>query len=132
MFSYRFQHFFTTMVYFHPMTPSSHLTNLRERAGLTVRELARQIGTNHPNILYWEKTGRVAKTEFLMPMAKALGVTVEEVLGQERSRKTITAGGRMGQLFEEASRLPRSQQEKVIAVLEPFVSAHAKHEATGA
>jgi len=104
----------------------SHLTRLRERAGLTVRELARQIGTNHPNVLYWEKTGRVAKTEYLLPMARALGVSVEEVLGEPPSRKAIPAGGKMGRLFEAASKLPRSQQEKVIAVLEPFVSAHAR------
>lgn len=103
---------------------SSHLTRLRESAGLTVRELARQIGTNHPNVLYWEKTGRVAKTEFLLPMSKALGVTVEEVLGQPRPRKTITAGGKMGRLFEEASQLPRGQQQKVVALLEAFVVQH--------
>jgi len=100
MFSYRNQQLFTTMVYFDTMPTtkeaSTHLTHLREMAGLTVRELARQIGTNHPNVLYWEKTGRVAKTELLLPMAKALGVTVEEILGQERSRKTIIAGGKMG------------------------------------
>jgi len=75
--------------------------------------------------MYWERSGKVIKSEFLLPMAKALGVTVEEVLGEPRPRKTITAGGKMGQLFEEASKLPRSQQDKVIAVLEPFVSAHS-------
>jgi len=109
-----------------PEKPDSdtHLTQLREHAGLTVRELARQVGTSHTNILYWERSGKVGKTEFLLPMAKALGVTVEEVLGEPRPRKTITAGGKMGQLFEEASKLPRSQQEKVIAVLEPFVTVH--------
>ena len=68
--------------------------------------------------------------EFLLPMAKALGVTVEEVLGEPRPRKTIVAGGKMGQLFEEASKLPRTQQDKVIAVLEPFVSAHRPAEVT--
>jgi len=105
---------------------TSHLKHLREMAGLTVRELARQIGTNHPNILYWEKIGKVAKTEYLVPMAKSLGVTIDEVLGEPRPRKTIIAGGRMGLLFEEASKLPRSQQDKVISVLEPFVSQHRK------
>lgn len=120
---------FTSMVYNATMNAAeetSHLKHLREMAGLTVRELARQIGTNHPNILYWEKIGKVAKTEYLVPMAKALGVTIDEVLGEPRPRKTIIAGGRMGLLFEEASKLPRSQQDKVISVLEPFVSQHRK------
>ena len=104
----------------------THLEMLRERAGLTVRELARQIETSHTNVMYWERSGKVGKTEFLLPIAKSLGVTVEEVLGEPRPRKTVTAGGKMGQLFEEASKLPRGQQEKVIAVLEPFVSVHAR------
>lgn len=115
-----------------PDKPDSetHLTLLREQAGLTVRELARQVGTSHSNILYWERSGKIGKMEFLLPMAKALGVTVEEVLGEARPRKTITAGGKLGQLFEEASKLPRSQQDKVLAVLEPFVTAHRTAEAS--
>lgn len=109
-----------------PQKPSaqSHLTRLREQAGLTVRELARQLGTAHTNVMYWERAGKVAKTEFVAPMAKAFGVTVDEVLGEPRPRKTVTAGGKMGQLFEAASQLPRRQQEKIIAVLEPFVNEH--------
>ena len=92
---------------------TSHLKHLREMAGLTVRELARQIGTNHPNILYWEKIGKVAKTEYLVPMAKALGVTIDEVLGEPRPRKTIIAGGRMGFTPKEKASRASSQSSKI-------------------
>ena len=130
-FFYQLQAFSTSLVYYSPMLPKkpkeeTHLTLLRKRAGLNVRELARQVGTNHTSIMYWERSGRIGKMDFLIPMAEALGVTVEELLGQPRPRKTVTAGGRMGQLFDEASRLTRSQQDKVIAVLEPFVSLHGR------
>ena len=117
------------MVYFPTMTttgtPSAHLTALREQAGLTVRELARQLGTSHPNILSWEKNGRVAKTEFLLPMARIFGVTVEEVLGEVRPRRVANPGGKLGQVFDAAAKLPRSKQDKVIALLEAFVDQHA-------
>jgi len=117
------------MVYFPTMTDtgkhSAHLTALREHAGLTVRELARQLGTSHPNILSWEKNGRVAKTEFLLPMARILGVTVEEVLGEVRPRRVANPGGKLGQVFDAAAKLPRSKQQKVIALLEAFVDQHA-------
>jgi transcriptional regulator with XRE-family HTH domain len=117
------------MVYFptmtHTGTPSVHLTALREQAGLTVRELARQLGTSHPNILSWEKSGRVAKTEFLLPMARIFGVTVEEVLGEARPRRVANPGGKLGQVFDAAAKLPRSKQDKVIALLEAFVDQHA-------
>jgi hypothetical protein len=31
----------------------------------------------------------------------------------------------MRQLFEAASRLPRSQQQKIAAIIEPFIAHHA-------
>ena len=117
------------MVYFSTVkdstASSSHLTRLREQAGLTVRELARQLGTSHPNVLTWEKNGRVAKTEFLLPMARILGVTVEEILGAAKPRRVANPGGKLGQMFDAAAKLPRSKQEKVIALLEAFVDQHA-------
>jgi hypothetical protein len=32
----------------------------------------------------------------------------------------------MKQLFEAASRLPRSQQQKIAAIIEPFIAHHAQ------
>ncbi len=104
----------------------SYLTQLRVEAGLTVRELARQIGTNHPNVLYWEQTGRIAKTEFVVPMATALGVTVEEVLGLPKSRTGPAPGGKLGQVFEAASKLPRRQQQKIIEMAEAFIERYER------
>ena len=104
----------------------SHLTKLRVDAGLTVRELARQIGTNHPNVLYWEQCGRIAKTEFVAPMATALGVTVEEVLGLPKSRTGPTPGGKLGQVFEAASKLPRRQQLKIVEMAEAFIERYER------
>jgi transcriptional regulator with XRE-family HTH domain len=98
---------------------------IHEQAGLTVRELARQLGTSHPNILSWEKSGRVAKTEFLLPMARILGVTVEEILGEARPRRVANPGGKLGKVFDAAAKLPRSKQDKVIALLDAFVDQHA-------
>jgi len=106
---------------------ASRLRELRERAGLTLRELARQIGEDHSNVGYWERSGKLPRADLLMPIAKALGVTVEELLGEARPKRVVSPDGRMRQLFEAASKLPRSQQEKVLAVLEPFVSAHASN-----
>ena len=103
------------------------LVSLREAAGLTARGLARELGITHAAVLKWERAGKVAKTEFLIPMSRILGVTIEELLGQPKPRKSAApAGGKLGQVFREVSELPRSQQEKVIAILEPFVSAHTK------
>ena len=88
---------------------------------MTVREVAQKVGTNHQTVLYWEKAGRVGNAELLVPLAEALGVTVEEVLGYPRPRKTVPVGGRMGEVLEAASRLPRKQQQKILDIVEPFI-----------
>jgi len=56
-------------------------------------------------------------------MAQALGVSVDELLGEMEKEKRAGAGpaGRTRRLFEAASKLPRSQQEKIAAALEAFV-----------
>jgi transcriptional regulator with XRE-family HTH domain len=124
------QQFSTGMVYLQTAMAKtkadSHLRALREGAGLSVRELARQLGIHHTNIVYWEKTGRVAKVELLPQLAEALGVTVEEVLGHPKPKRSPVAPGKLGQIFEAASRLPRRQQQKIIEFVEPFISSYER------
>ena len=105
---------------------ASRLKALREAARLSQRELARQIGERQSNIQYWETTGKVPRSDVLVALAQALGVGVEELLGEKRPRRVPAPGGRLRQLFDAASKLPRRQQQKLIAVLEPFVSQHGK------
>lgn len=102
----------------------SRLKALRETAGISQRELARLIGERQSNIQYWETTGKIPRSDVLTPMAKALGVSVEELLGEPRPRRAATPGGRARQLFDAVSKLPRRQQDKVLDILEPFVRQH--------
>jgi len=104
---------------------SSRLRLLRERSGLSLRELARQIGEDHSNVGFWERTGKLPRSDVLLPMAKALGVSVEELLGAPKPRRILPAGGRLGMVFERVSQLPRRQQQKVIDMAEAFVAQHS-------
>lgn len=62
----------------------------------------------------------------LLNLAKALNVSVEDLVGTNGTRKRGSGPtGKMKQLFEAASRLPRSQQQKITALLEPFIAHHA-------
>jgi transcriptional regulator with XRE-family HTH domain len=120
------QAFFSLRLYRESMADNkSRLRLLREAAGLSVRELARQIGEQHTNVLYWESSGNLPRSNVLLPMAKALGVTVEELLGEPRPKRVVSPGGRARQLFEAVSKMPRRQQEKILDILEPFVQQHA-------
>jgi transcriptional regulator with XRE-family HTH domain len=115
------------MVYFISMPkPESLLVNLvelRENAGLTVRALARELGINHTTVLKWEQTGKVAKTEFLVPMSNILGVTIEDLLGQPNPRKSAAPGGKLGQVFRDVSELPRRKQQRIVEVVQDMLTA---------
>ena len=119
------QALFSAGLYSPFMATKSNLRRLREAAGLSVRELAKQIGQSHTNVSYWERGGQIPRSDVLASMAKALGVAVEELLGEPKPRRVVTPPGKMRRLFEAASKLPRSQQEKITAILEPFVQQHA-------
>lgn len=105
---------------------AQRLVALRQAAGLTQVQLAGQLGVAPSVIAFWELKGTPPRGEVLPGLAKAFGVSVDELLGVEPIKpKRQAAKGKLQSLFEAASKLPRRQQEKVIAVLEPFVSAHA-------
>jgi transcriptional regulator with XRE-family HTH domain len=114
---------------FLPYTPAmsqaagSRLRALRESSGLTLRELARQIGEQPTNLSYWERTGNLPRADLVMPIAKALGVTPEEVLGQDKPRRPANPGGKVRNVFEQVQKLPRRRQEKIVEVVEALLKA---------
>jgi transcriptional regulator with XRE-family HTH domain len=108
----------------------SRLRALRQARGLSVRELARQIGEESSNVSFWERTGTLPRSNVLIPIANALGVTVEQLLGEEKPRRVLSPGGRVRQLFDAISKMPRRKQEMILKMLEPFVREHVKEEAT--
>ncbi|MFA5265470.1 MAG: helix-turn-helix transcriptional regulator [Opitutaceae bacterium] len=110
-----------------PKAPAkfSALRALREKTGISQRELARQIGERQSNVSFWELTGTLPRSDKLAPIAQALGVTVEELLGAPKPKASGKPAGKAQQLFAAVSKLPRRQQEKIFDILRPFVREQA-------
>jgi DNA-binding XRE family transcriptional regulator len=89
----------------------ARLAELRQAAGLSQYELARIIGVAQPNIAFWEMSEKPPRSDLLPRMAKALGVSVEQLLNTDSVKKiTERKGGPTGKVrkvFERVSRLPR-------------------------
>lgn len=99
-----------------------HIYRLRLDAGLTQAELAKLIGENQQNVAFWERSEKPPRSDVLPKMAKVLGVSVEDLLRpQEAPRRRGGPAGKLQLLFEEASALPRSQQERVVQLLQTFI-----------
>lgn len=99
-----------------------HLRKIREASGLSIRELARQIDQQPTNISFWERTHKLPKPEVLIPMAQALGVSVEELLGQPKPSRQTGHGGRLGKTVSKLGKLPRRQQTKILDVIDALLA----------
>ena len=103
----------------------TRLKAFRLAASFSQRELASLIGETHTNIAYWKTRGNLPRSNALIPKAKALGVSVEEILGQPKPKRASAPAGRARQLFEAVFKMLRRQQEKILGLLEPFVAVHS-------
>ena len=114
---------------------SSHLRDLRNQAGLGLREVARELGVIHTRVLHWEKTGRVPKTEYALKLAELYNVGADAVMGLSKGTPVIAPNSKMAKLFAEASQLPGQQQRRIADLLEDIVAAQkmkaAEKEAAG-
>lgn len=107
------------------------LAELRKDAGLSQYELARYVGVPQANIAFWERSEKPPRSEVLPKMAEALGVSVEDLLivGDEKPLKKKAAksngrpAGKVREIFDRVSKLPRRQQEHIVN----WVSAYVSH-----
>jgi transcriptional regulator with XRE-family HTH domain len=106
------------------------LAAIRKSKGWSQRELADKLDIKRGLLDYYERRASNPALDFIQRAAEALGVSAAELIGDEPLRKKRGGGpeGRMRRLFEQASKLPRSQQEKIAAVIEAFVNQHSGRE----
>jgi transcriptional regulator with XRE-family HTH domain len=104
----------------------ARIAQARERAGLSQLDVAKKLGITQQSIAALERKANVVRSDTLIKLAQVLGVSVNEVLGVDQPKpKPFVARGRLQQVFEAASRLPRRQQHHILKVLEAFVGQHS-------
>jgi len=102
------------------------LHELREAAGLSQQQLADKLGLSQRAYSHWERRPVALRPDQLQSLAAALNLPVEALLASGENKKRSSGPvGKMRQLFEAASKLPRGQQEKILAILQPFVREQA-------
>jgi transcriptional regulator with XRE-family HTH domain len=100
------------------------LYELREAAGLTQAQVAAKLGISHRAYAFWEREPTAVRAEQLATLAEMFGVTADFLVGRQSSKQRGSGPtGKMRQLFEAASNLPRRQQQKIIGQVEDFLVA---------
>lgn len=97
----------------------------REALGLSQAQIADKLGITQPSYALWERDAVALRPDQLAQLAAILQVSVDELVnGQELQRRA--SGGPVGKarrIFEEVSRLPRHQQQRIVGVVEDMIAA---------
>jgi transcriptional regulator with XRE-family HTH domain len=103
-----------------PRSPlGERIAQTRIQAGLSQTEVAKLMGVTQQVMAAWERKAKSIRTDTLTKLAIALKTTPDALMGikPSRSRRAVPKG-RLQQVFETASQLPRRQQEKIIDIFE--------------
>ena len=100
------------------------LARLRQAAGYSQREFAAEAGISQRMVAYYEKETAHAPSHLLPILAKALGVSLEQLLGLEKvkdnGRRRDT---RLWRRFGQVEKLPPAQRKPVVQFLDAFLKS---------
>ena len=68
----------------------NYICELREKKGLTQSQLGAKLGVTNKAVSRWENGGAYPSTELMLPLAKELGVSIEDLykaVSEEKNRK---------------------------------------------
>jgi transcriptional regulator with XRE-family HTH domain len=98
------------------------LFELREAAGLTQAQVAEQLDIGQRSYSAWERDTIAIQPERLIRLAEIIGTTVGELCGETPPKRVAAPRGKLNQVFEVASQLPRRQQNKIAEWVAAFVN----------
>lgn len=106
-----------------------HLLALRKAAGLTQVELVSYLHVPQGTITLWEWSDKPPRSEVLPRMAKALGVSIDDLILHGTRKVLAKKPGPVGEVqrvFEEVRQLPRRQQRKIIETVEALLEQYKR------
>jgi transcriptional regulator with XRE-family HTH domain len=99
----------------------------REALGLSQTQVAEALGVTQKAYAVWERYPVALRPEQIEKLAAVLHVPVAHLFGQSAGKSRGNGPmGKLRQVFERASQLPRHQQSKVAEFVEAFVAQHAR------
>ncbi|MBI3783783.1 MAG: helix-turn-helix transcriptional regulator [Deltaproteobacteria bacterium] len=99
------------------------LARLRQAAGYSQRELARELSISQRMVAYYEGETEYPPAHLLPVLAKALGVSADQLLGLATTKRNGRARDtRLWRRFEKLEKLPPAERKPIIQVLDAFLA----------
>ena len=106
-----------------PSPQGERLAALRKAAGLSQAELAQAVGIPQRTLSQYERTADTFPAALVVPLARALGVTIEELLGDEpTSARKRGPKSKLERQFETIRQLPKSRQQFIGKLLDEMIA----------
>ena len=94
----------------------------RESLGLSQAQVAERFGISQASYGAWERDPVALRPDQIEKLTEILKISGDDLFGKEKNgRRTVGPVGKARRLFEAVSKLPRSQQQHVLTVVEAFV-----------
>jgi transcriptional regulator with XRE-family HTH domain len=107
-------------------TLGKRIAQLRKQQGLTQTQLAESLDLTQQQVGHFEVGRRRVPVSLLEPLAEALAVSVEELLGREPKAKRRGPAPKLERHLEKISQLPRARQRFVLQVLDSVLQQEAR------
>ena len=107
----------------YPRSPfGERLHAAREAAGLSQAHVADKLGITQTAYAVWERHPVALRPEQIEQVAAILGVTAEQLFTTATTTRGSGPAGKLRQVFERASKLPRDQQKHVVRAVEDAIA----------
>jgi transcriptional regulator with XRE-family HTH domain len=106
-----------------PSQMGARIAALRNKAGLSQAQLAEIIGIPQRTLSFYEREAGDIPAGLVPVLAKALDVSLEEVLGLHQSAgKKRGPKSQLERQLEAVADLPRSQQQQILNVVQALIA----------
>ena len=96
---------------------STRVKELREKAGLSMDQLAKQLGITKSRVNMWENNGTVPRMNVLVELAKFFNVTTDYLLGNDDASNLSLNNARLSTLQRNLGKLSEADLEKAEGML---------------
>lgn len=97
-----------------PTESGARLAAFRKAAGLSQVQLAEALSIPQRTLSFYEREAEAIPSSLLPPLAKMLGVSVEDLLGMKNGQRSKRGPkSRLDRQLEAVKRLPRTEQDFV-------------------
>jgi transcriptional regulator with XRE-family HTH domain len=98
------------------------IAELRKGSGITQVQLAATLDVSQQTVASWEVGRRGVPVSLLPALARTLGCSVEELIGEKTQPAKRGPTPKLQQQMDRLSRLPKAKQRVVIEMLEGVLS----------